>query len=154
MMRENGFTEIHGVKVKVLEGGFGEGKRFLTAHQVGEIHEMSVGEVNRLISDNEEEFEESIDMLNLLKVGTTHLEIKDMFGISLPPVAKNFYILSEQGYMALVSLMRTDKAKQIRKQVRREYFTMREIVQSSEQLKSKLLLSIYKRKLPRYPLSL
>ena len=32
--------------------------------------------------------------------------------------------------MALAMLMRTDKAKQIRKQLRREYFAMREQLQS------------------------
>lgn len=39
--------------------------------------------------------------------------------------------------------MRTEKAKEIRKQLRREYFTMREIINSDEQLKAKLLLDIY-----------
>lgn len=45
--------------------------------------------------------------------------------------------------MLLVGFMRTQKAKEIRKQLRREYFTMREIINSDEQLKSKLLLEIY-----------
>ena len=44
--------------------------------------------------------------------------------------AKNIYLLSEQGYMALVMLMRTDKAKEIRKQLRREYFYLKEEVQA------------------------
>lgn len=45
--------------------------------------------------------------------------------------------------MLLVGFMRTQKAKEIRKQLRREYFTMREIINSDEQLKANLLLSIY-----------
>lgn len=40
--------------------------------------------------------------------------------------------------------MRTDKAKEIRKNLRREYFTMRQIINSDEQLTANLLLSIYK----------
>ena len=40
-------------------------------------------------------------------------------------------------------LMRTEKAKEIRKQLRREYFAMREIINSIEQQKANLLLSIY-----------
>lgn len=143
MVKENGFTEICGIKVKVLEGGFGDGKRFLTAHQIAEIHGTPVGEVNRLIIDNDDEFEEGVDILNLLSMGSTHSEINNMFELNIPNNTKNFYILSEQGYMALVSLMRTDKAKQIRKQVRREYFTMREIIQSDEQLMAKLTFTIY-----------
>lgn len=40
-------------------------------------------------------------------------------------------ILSEQGYMALVGLMRTDKAREIRKQFRRNYFSMVETIQNA-----------------------
>ena len=51
---------------------------------------------------------------------------------------KNCYILSEQGYMLLTSFMRTDKAKEIRKQFRREYFkivdTARTITKSIESI--------------------
>ena len=43
----------------------------------------------------------------------------------------------------LSGFMRTDKAKEIRKQLRREYFAMREVINSNEQLKANLLLSIY-----------
>ena len=142
--KENGITEICGVKVKVLEGGFGEGKRILTAHQIAEIHNTETKYVNELINNNADEFEDGVDVLNLLKVGTTHLEISNTFGVNLPPVTKNFYVLSEQGYMALVSLMRTDRAKEIRKQVRREYFIMREVITSNEQMLSQLLLQLYK----------
>jgi hypothetical protein len=45
--------------------------------------------------------------------------------------------------MLLVGFMKTDKAKEIRKQIRREYFAMRQVIQSDEQLKANLLLSIY-----------
>ena len=57
--------------------------------------------------------------------------------------SKNIYILSEQGYMALISLMRNSEAKEIRKKIRREYFTMRKIINSDEQLLAKLVLDIY-----------
>ena len=40
--------------------------------------------------------------------------------------------------------MRTDKAKQIRKQFRREYFTMREVIKSDEQLLAQLCLQLYR----------
>ena len=103
---------------------------------------MEVKEVNRLTYENLDEFEDGVDILDLLKVGTTHLEIKTLFDITLPPVAKNFYIYSEQGYMALVGLMRNDDAREIRKKIRREYFTMREIIQSEEEMLKKLYPSV------------
>ena len=55
----------------------------------------------------------------------------------------NIYLLSEQGYMLLVGFMKTEKAKEIRKNLRREYFAMREVIKSDEQLKAQLLLEIY-----------
>jgi FtsZ-binding cell division protein ZapB len=44
----------------------------------------------------------------------------------------NIYLLSEQGYMALVGLMRTDKAKELRKKFRREYFAMRKVIKGEQ----------------------
>lgn len=139
-----GKQEFMGVELPVIEGGFGEGMRVITAHTISQIHGVAVGEINRLTNDNIEEFEDGVDILNLLKVGSTHLEIKDKFGIELPPVAKNFFIYSEQGYMALVGLMRSEEAREIRKKVRREYFSMRQIINSDEQKLAMLTLNIYK----------
>ena len=56
---------------------------------------------------------------------------------------KHCYLLSEQGYMLLVGFMKSDKAKQVRKKLRREYFAMRAIINSNEQMKANLLLTIY-----------
>ena len=57
--------------------------------------------------------------------------------------AKNIYLLSERGYAKLVKIMDTDLAWEIHDKLIDEYFTMREIINSDEQLKSKLLLEIY-----------
>lgn len=138
-----GTQEFMGVELPVIEGGFGEGLRVMTAHMIAQIHGVSVKHINELTNNNINEFEEEIDVLNLLKVGINHLEIKTLFGIDLPPVTKNFFIYSEQGYMALVGLMRSDEAREIRKKVRREYFSMRQIINSDDKLLSKLVLDIY-----------
>ena len=138
-----GAQEFMGVELPVIEGGFGEGLRVMTAHMIAQIHGVSVKHINELTNNNINEFEEEVDVLNLLKVGTNHLEIKTLFGIDLPPITKNFFIYSEQGYMALVGLMRNEDAREIRKKIRREYFAMRKIINSDEQLLSKLVLDIY-----------
>lgn len=139
-----GTTRFSETDIQIIEGGFGENCRIMTAHTIAQIHGVSVKHINELTNNNLEEFEDEIDVLNLLKVGTNHLEIKDKFGIELPPVTKNFFIYSEQGYMALVGLMRSEKAREIRKKVRREYFAMREIINSDEQKLAMLTLNIYK----------
>lgn len=138
-----GKSEFMGKELPIIEGGFGEGLRVMTAHMIAQIHGVSVKHINELTNNNINEFEEEVDVLNLLKVGTNHLEIKTLFGIDLPPITKNFFIYSEQGYMALVGLMRNEYAREIRKKIRREYFAMRKIINSDEQLLSKLVLDIY-----------
>ncbi len=55
----------------------------------------------------------------------------------------NIYLLSEQGYMLLVGFMKTEQSKKIRKKLRREYFAMREVINSDVNKKAHLLLMIY-----------
>lgn len=138
-----GTQEFFGKNIPIIEGGFSEEQRIMTVQQIAVLHETTSKELNRLITENEREFEEGIDILNLLKVGTTHQEIKDIFKISLPAVTKNFFILSEQGYLALIGLMRTERSREIRIKVRREYFTMRELIKDKRMEKGMLLLDIF-----------
>lgn len=77
---------------------------------------MELRKVNELINNNIGEFEEGIDILDLK--GNKNLEIlaKDL-EITISNRTKNFYLLSEQGYMILVGFMKTEKAKELRKQI-------------------------------------
>lgn len=139
-----GIQEFLGINIPVIHGGFGEDQKVILAKTVAEIHEMRVDKVNDLIRNNIEEFEIGVDLLDL-KVNLGEVYNFEELGFTKMQVAKakNIYLLSEQGYMTLVMLMRTDKAKEIRKQLRREYFSMREIINSNEQLKAQLLLKLY-----------
>lgn len=122
-----GRQEFLGMDIPVIEGGFGEGQKVILAKTIAEIHEVELKEVNRLINNNIEEFEEGIDIIDLKNSVITNHPLLEL-GFSKQKIAnsKNIYLLSEQGYVALVMLMRTEKAKEIRKQLRREYFSMRE----------------------------
>lgn len=116
-----------GKEIPIIEGGFGEGSKVVLAKTIAEIHESELKEINRLINDNIDEFEEGIDIIDLKNsVGSKHSLLELGFNNQSIANSNNIYLLSEQGYMALVSLMRTDKAKELRKQFRREYFAMRE----------------------------
>lgn len=136
-------------EVKVIEGGFDENQRVMLAKTIAEIHGVELKRINELINNNLDEFEFGIDILDLAMVVKTDQSLKDMLlllgytnrGITATLNQNgNIYLLSEQGYFALVSLMKTDKARKIRKRLRREYFAMREIINSNEQLKASLLL--------------
>ena len=140
-----GTQSFLGFNIPIIEGGFGGNQKVILAKTVAEIHELTVKDINKLINNNIDEFEFGVDIIDLKTGGykepvlENELLTKAQWGN-----AKNIYLLSEQGYFALVQLMRTDKAKEIRKQLRREYFTMREVINSNEQLKAQLLLKIYK----------
>ncbi|MDB8805047.1 ORF6N domain-containing protein [Romboutsia sp. 1001216sp1] len=127
-----GVQKFLGKEIPVIEGGFGKGEKVVLAKTIAEIHGVELGEINRLINDNSDEFEEGIDILNLMdeefKMGATHL------GFINSNRQKYCYLLSEQGYIALVGLMRTDKAKELRKKFRREYFAMRKAIKEESSL--------------------
>lgn len=139
-----GTQDFMGKEIPVVEGGFGEGQKVILAKTIAKIHEVELKEINRLVNNNIDEFEERIDILDLKNNGDYQAPLQELgFSNRDISISKNIYLLSEQGYIALVMLMRTEKAKEIRKQLRREYFAMREVINSDEQLKAKLLLDIY-----------
>ena len=143
-LKIRGVQNFLGNEIPVIEGGFGEGQKVVLAKTVAEIHGMRLDKVNDLIKSNIDEFEEGIDLLDLkVNLGKGYNFEELGFTKMQFTKSKNIYLLSEQGYMALVGLMRTDKAREIRKQFRREYFTMRKVINSDEQLKAQLLLNIY-----------
>lgn len=141
-LQVNGTQDFMGKEIPVIEGGFGEGQKAILVKTISEIHDTRLDKVNALINEHIDEFEIGIDLLDLMS-NEKSLNLAKVLGFITNNRQKNCYLLSEQGYMLLVGFMKTEKAKEIRKQLRREYFTMREIINSDEQLKAKLLLDIY-----------
>lgn len=139
-----GTQKFMGKEIPVIEGGFGEGQKVVLAKTIAEIHDIRLDKVNGLINNHLDEFEIGIDLLDLKNSNLDEVSVlKGIYTKQSVSNSKNIYLLSEQGYMLLVGFMNTEKAKVIRKQLRREYFTMREIINSDEQLKAQLLLEIY-----------
>lgn len=141
-LQVKGTQSFMGKEIPVVEGGFGEGQKVMLAKTISEIHDTRLDKVNALINEHIDEFEIGIDLLDLMS-NEKSLNLAKVLGFITNNRQKNCYLLSEQGYMLLVGFMKTEKAKEIRKQLRREYFAMREMINSDEQLKAKLLLDIY-----------
>ena len=128
-----GTQEFLGMNIPVVEGGFGEGQKVILAKTISEIHEVSLKRINELINKNIEEFEFGVDIIDIKQTVVETDRSENLVGMLLQAgyssqnikVSKNIYLLSEQGYMLLVGFMQTDKAKEIRKQLRRDYFSMR-----------------------------
>ncbi|QEZ67747.1 hypothetical protein D4A35_01905 [Paraclostridium bifermentans] len=138
-LKVTGTTEILGIEVPVIEGGFGSNQKVMLSKTIAEIHDTEVKHINELINSNIDEFEEGVDIIDLKVVDTIDYNLENL-GMNKMQISKsqNIYLLSEQGYMTLVMLMRTNKAKEIRKQIRKQYFAMREIINSDEDLKKEL----------------
>ena len=127
-----GTQNFLGFNIPVIEGGFGENQKVILTKTVAEIHELEVKEINKLINSNIGEFEFGIDIIDLKTGDYKELVLENKLLTKAQwGNAKNIYLLSEQGYFALVSLMKTDKAKEIRKQLRREYFNMRKEIKDN-----------------------
>ena len=141
-LKVNGTQKFMGIDIPIVEGGFGEDCRVMTANTISEIHKSRLDKINELILNNISEFEEGVDIIDLMN-DEKSLNLAKGLGFVTNNRQKHCYLLSEQGYMLLVGFMKTDKAKEIRKKLRREYFTMRQIINANEQLKATYLLTIY-----------
>lgn len=139
-----GTQNFMGIEVPVIEGGFGENCKVILAKTVAEIHSQPLKKINQLINDNIDEFEFGVDIIDLKSGYLQSTEfLNGIMNKQSIANSTNIYLLSEQGYMLLVGFMKTGKAKEIRKNLRREYFAMRHVINSNEQLKAQLLLEIY-----------
>lgn len=139
-----GTQEFMGKEIPVIEGGFGEGKRSMLVREISQIHNMKVGNINQRINDNKKRFKDKIDVIDL-KTYTSDVSVLKELGFTQAQIgnSNNIYLLSERGYSKLIKIMDTDLAWEIHDKLIDEYFAMRKVLNSSEQLKSNLLLEIY-----------
>ena len=54
-----------GKKIPIVEGGFGATQKVILVKTVAEIHQVALGDLNKLIRNNIGEFEFGIDILDL-----------------------------------------------------------------------------------------
>ncbi len=146
-LRVKGNQEFMGINIPVIEGGFGEGNRVITTKTIAEIHNQPEREIRRRITDNIKRFKNDIDFIDLKQgVGESHtLELLQELGYTKSAITQtgHIYILSERGYAKMIKIMDTDLAWEIHDKLMDEYFAMRQVINSDEQMKAKLLLSIY-----------
>lgn len=143
-LKVNGTQKFMGIDIPIIEGGFGENQKVILAKTIAEIHNQPLKKINQLINDNIGEFEFGIDILDLKSGYFESTEFLEGV-MSKQSIANsvNIYLLSEQGYMLLVGFMKTEKSKEIRRKLRREYFSMRKELNEIKQQKASLLLKIY-----------
>ncbi|QTA93576.1 ORF6N domain-containing protein [Desulfonema magnum] len=131
---------INGHPVRKIYGGFRDDQPCILAKQVAELHEYDLGEINRIVNRNTDWFDEGIDIIDLkneiisgsssgmVSNHPSDFLIKSGFYANSQAVggAKYIYLFSQQGYALLCKLLKSDLARQIYKQMVREYFIMKE----------------------------
>ena len=134
--------EFMGKHLKVIEGGFGEGKRVITDNMIAIIHSMETKNIRSRIKNNLSRFKVGIDIIDLK--GAYDTSTLENLGYSKQAItqSENLYLLSERGYGKLIKIMDSDLAWDIYDNLLDEYFTMREIIQSEEEMLKKLYPSV------------
>ena len=143
-LQVKGTQEFLGINIKVVEGGFGENQRVILAKDVAEIHRVETKYINKLINNNLSRFGDN-DLLNLLSSSEELREFAKQNGLIGSNRTRDVFLLSERGYTKLVTMMDNSNEKkwEVMDKLIDEYFAMREVINSNEQLKANLLLSIY-----------
>ena len=137
-LKLNGTQKFMGIDIPVIEGGFGENCRVVTAKTIAEIHKVEVKRINELINNNMKRFKKNIDIIDLLSCEDFKVVVNDL-GLKGSNRTKNAYLLSERGYAKLIKIMDSDKAWEVHDQLIDEYFSMRKVIKSNEQQKAQLL---------------
>ena len=121
-----GHQNFIGREIPIIEGGFGEGKRCLTDKAIAEIHNMKPYHVREIIKNNINRFKESIDYIDMKRIGMNDTLINLDYAKQSITQAEHIYLLSERGYAKLIKIMDTDLAWEIHDQLIDRYFSMRE----------------------------
>ena len=108
-----GSKDILGREIKIIEGGFGEGKKALTDKMIAEIHDMKTIHVRELIVNNIKRFKEDIDFINLKGIVDTDTLCNLGYNKHTLSQAKNLFLLFERGYAKLIKIMDSDLAWEI-----------------------------------------
>lgn len=137
-----GLITVEGMKFHEIEGGFGEGKKSMLVKEIAGIHGREEKHLNEVINNNIKRFIINVDIINLLSDENFKVVVDDL-GLKSSNRQKYAYLLSERGYSKLLKLLDDDFAWEQYDKLVDGYFAMREIINSNEQLKAQLLLSIY-----------
>lgn len=103
---------------------------------------MKVIHVREAINKNIKRFKENIDFIDLKDIENFDNNLLVSLNYSKMQISKaeHIYLLSERGYSKLIKIFDTDLAWEIHDILMDNYFAMREIINSNEQLKASLLL--------------
>lgn len=144
-LKVNGTQKFMGIDIPIVEGGFGKNCRVVSAKTIAEIHKSRLSDINASINRlvNKNRIKQGVDYINILSETVPLRDFAKKLGLMSSNRTKDAFILSERGYSKLIKAMDDDKSWDVMDQFVDEYFSMRQVINSNEQLKANYLLAIY-----------
>ncbi len=139
-----GNTTILGKEIPIIEGGFSGGQKCILVNDISQYHNSPVRKINELINNNIKRFKTQ-DIMDLRHNENFEGLLRDsgIFTQNKINASKNIYLLSERGYIKLVSMMDNSNEKkwEVMDKIVDEYFKMREEIKTVKmyEKKSKLV---------------
>ncbi|GKX27797.1 hypothetical protein SH1V18_02770 [Vallitalea longa] len=121
-----GKTEVCGIEIPHIEGGFGKGKKCMLAMVIAKLHNKSQNKVNERINENIKRFKIGIDIIDL-KDSNFAIRLRDsgLFTQNALNAMKYLWLLSERGYAKLIKIFEDDLSWEKYDQILDEYFEFR-----------------------------
>jgi len=118
-----------------IEGGFGEDKKAMLVKDIATIHGKTVRVINQAINMNRARFKDGIDIIDLLNVKNSVVNLIDLgFNQNSINRSNNIYLLSERGYAKLLKILEDDKAWEIYDELVDNYFNMRQTIETDNKV--------------------
>lgn len=134
MVKITGKVLVNNIEVNVIEGGFGEGQKCMLFSDIAKEHGVEGKHITELINRNISRYS-SNDLMDLcnekFKVAASDL------GLITSNGQKHCYLLSERGYIKLVSSMANENEKkwEVMDKVINDFFHMREHIKKENNSK-------------------
>lgn len=142
-MKIDGLQKFGGYEVTVVETNQKLNQRLVLVKEVAQIHNTLLRRVNELINDNKHRFN-NLDLIDVKGDKQIEKTLVDNGIYSKQSVSnsKSIYLLSERGYIKLVSMMANDNEKkwEVMDKFVEEYFAMKRYLEDS---KNALLLKLF-----------
>lgn len=136
-----------GMEIPIIEGGFGEGCKCVTAQTVAQIHSTPLKEINQSINRliKKSRLTENIDYIDMFSSDILKVTAGDL-GFITSNSQKQCYILSERGYTKLIKYMDDDVSWDRMEKFIDEYFSMRKTIQDTLSTIDLAMLKVLKAK--------
>lgn len=105
-----GTQNFMGIEIPIVEGGFGENKKCILVNTVAEIHSARIDKINEMISNNIDEFETGVDIIDLM-ANDDSLNLAKKYKLITNNRQRHCYVLSKNGYLKYYNLIRNKNEK-------------------------------------------